>query len=330
MQKRRRFLICWWPRRRQFWHKSWPLGLLKCYWTDEIFIWLHFAKNQRLKEPKLRLRDHFEGIEVVAEVGLCQKQLLTKFQIPSNFRQKWFVKMISLSLRRGWARTQTPTTRNCTVELPTFAVIAGVSPIWVQWKSLTLEESPLWSELLPRQVSMLLLSHSASRTLAAYSTLVDGQPSTSYYYILGPAEGHKIGSGCPWIHFILGPSNLSLLGLMAKIKCSICSYQFNIWYAGHSLAHILIWFLAFGQGSEACLTLTTGCLGIALQPSAAHFHTQWNPSSITSSNIPMFLLRISITLTILLCLKFHGISYLKGRWCAKCALEGRRSIAYNV
>ena len=64
---------------------------------------------------------------------------------------------------------------------------------------------------------------------------------------------------------------LSLLGLMAKIKCSICSYQFNIWYAGHSLAHILIWFLAFGQGSEACLTLTTGCLGIALQPSAAHY-----------------------------------------------------------
>ena len=23
---------------------------------------------------------------------------------------------------------------------------------------------------------------------------------------------------------------LSLLGLLAKIKCSICSYQFNIWY----------------------------------------------------------------------------------------------------
>ena len=39
---------------------------------------------------------------------------------------------------------------------------------------------------------------------------------------------------------------LSLLGLMAKIKCSICSYQFNIWYAGHRPAHILIWFLAFG------------------------------------------------------------------------------------
>ena len=57
---------------------------------------------------------------------------------------------------------------------------------------------------------------------------------------------------------------------MAKIKCSICSYQFNIWYAGHSPAQILIWFLAFGQGSEVYLTLTTGCLGIALQLSAAH------------------------------------------------------------
>ena len=63
---------------------------------------------------------------------------------------------------------------------------------------------------------------------------------------------------------------LSLLGLMAKIKCSICSYQFNIWYAGHCLAHILIWFLAFGRGNEACFTLTRGCLSVALQLSAAY------------------------------------------------------------
>ena len=74
----------------------------------------------------------------------------------------------------------------------------------------------------------------------------------------------------PWLRL----GKLSLLGLMAKIKCSICSYQFNIWYAGHRPAHILIWFLAFGQGSEVYLTLTTGCLGIALQPSAAHLYLQ--------------------------------------------------------
>jgi len=30
----------------------------------------------------------------------------------------------------------------------------------------------------------------------------------------------------------LSPSGI-LLGLLAKIKCSICSYQFNIWYPDH-------------------------------------------------------------------------------------------------
>ena len=84
--------------------------------------------------------------------------------------------------------------------------------------------------------------------------------------------------------------NLSLLGLMAKIKCSICSYQFNIWYAGHVPAHILIWFLAFGQGSEACFTLTTGCLGIALQPSAAHYLTN---EMHQNSALVMVILRLS-------------------------------------
>ena len=96
-----------------------------------------------------------------------------------------------------------------------------------------------------------------------------------------------IGPQVPWAIMKLLPyprsSKLSLLGLMAKIKCSICSYQFNIWYAGHSPAHILIWFLAFGQGSEACLTLTTGCLGIALQPSAAHYLTNENHEAFNHS-----------------------------------------------
>lgn len=62
---------------------------------------------------------------------------------------------------------------------------------------------------------------------------------------------------------------------MAKIKCSICSYQFNIWYVGHVSTHILIWFLALGQGSEVYLTLTTGCIGLALSPRAAHFYFKW-------------------------------------------------------
>ena len=53
----------------------------------------------------------------------------------------------TFSAYRGRARTQAPTTRNYTVELPTFAVIAGVSPSVVQCKSLTLEETPRWSGL---------------------------------------------------------------------------------------------------------------------------------------------------------------------------------------
>lgn len=79
-------------------------------------------------------------------------------------------------------------------------------------------------------------------------------------------------------HVHCGPSRitkqifwLSLLGLLAKIKCSICSYQLNIWYAVHWAAHILNWFLELGCGKEACLVPATGCLGIALPPSTAHF-----------------------------------------------------------
>ena len=74
--------------------------------------------------------------------------------------------------KRGWARTQTPTTRNCTVELPTFAVIARVSPIWVQWKSLALGETPRWSDLLPRQVSMPIKSARNGPGLTSFKTLM--------------------------------------------------------------------------------------------------------------------------------------------------------------
>ena len=50
------------------------------------------------------------------------------------------------------------------------------------------------------------------------------------------------------------------------------------------LAHILIWFLALGQGSEVYLTLTTGCLGVALQPSAAHINmTKFKKNFLTNS-----------------------------------------------
>ena len=56
--------------------------------------------------------------------------------------KRTFLKVFNIRYCRERARTQAPTTRNCTVELPTFVVIAGVSPGEVQCKSLTLEEAP--------------------------------------------------------------------------------------------------------------------------------------------------------------------------------------------
>ena len=48
---------------------------------------------------------------------------------------------------QGIARTQSPTNKNYALELPTFGVIVGVNPTGVQWKGLTLEELPSWSQL---------------------------------------------------------------------------------------------------------------------------------------------------------------------------------------
>ena len=92
-----------------------------------------------------------------------------------NFQNFQIFKISFIEIRRGWARTQTPTTRNCTVELPTFAVIAGVSSISVQWKSLALEETRLWSDLLPRQVSMLFWANEEDQTFKTFQNLVDSE-----------------------------------------------------------------------------------------------------------------------------------------------------------
>ena len=50
--------------------------------------------------------------------------------------------LLSVLYLLGDARTQSPTTKNCAFELPTFGVIVGVSHARVQWHSLTLEEPP--------------------------------------------------------------------------------------------------------------------------------------------------------------------------------------------
>ena len=63
---------------------------------------------------------------------------------------------------------------------------------------------------------------------------------------------------------------VSLLGLLAKIMCSICSCQLNIWHARHSLAPILNCFLIFDHGNEVYFSLVADCPGIALPPGTVH------------------------------------------------------------
>jgi hypothetical protein len=60
--------------------------------------------------------------------------------------------------------------------------------------------------------------------------------------------------------------NSILLGLLAKIKCSICSYQFNIWYTGHCLVDIN---LIFGLGELSQFTGGFRALAMDLHPSMA-------------------------------------------------------------
>ena len=73
-----------------------------------------------------------------------------------------------------------------------------------------------------------------------------------------------------WIFFFSFGMQLSLLGLLAKIMCSICSFQLNIWNATHRVACILNWFLNLGHGIGACSVLSTGWPGIAVLPGSAH------------------------------------------------------------
>ena len=61
----------------------------------------------------------------------------------------------------------------------------------------------------------------------------------------------------------------------AKIKCSICSSQFNTWDAQQRWALVLIVCLNRGRRSKARFVTPTGCPGIAVPPGSAHTHHRW-------------------------------------------------------
>ena len=56
-----------------------------------------------------------------------------------------------------------------------------------------------------------------------------------------------------------------------RSKCSICSYQLNIWYVLYWRTSILNWFLDLGEVSGACSAFAMGWPGSAVPPGTAHF-----------------------------------------------------------
>ena len=55
-----------------------------------------------------------------------------------------------------------------------------------------------------------------------------------------------------------------------RSKCSICSYQLNIWYDPHVGSTILNWFLDHGEVLGACSTFAADRPGIAVPPGLVH------------------------------------------------------------
>ena len=73
-----------------------------------------------------------------------------------------------------------------------------------------------------------------------------------------------------------GPSIPTLLrhrfsAFWLRSKCSICSYQLNIWYEDHVSSSILIWFLPGETRSVACNAGFTSRPCIAVPQGLAHF-----------------------------------------------------------
>ena len=102
------------------WHSRFSVSLL----------WKYNNNNHKWQRAKKKLTRGPPQIDLLNKKTQPNKQTKTKKKIT------WQVRSFRCFKGRGRARTQVPTTRNYTLELPTFGVIAGVNPIEVQWEDL--------------------------------------------------------------------------------------------------------------------------------------------------------------------------------------------------
>ena len=84
-----------------------------------------------------------------------------------------------------------------------------------------------------------------------------------------------------------------------RSKCSICSYQLNIWYEGHGSSSMLNWFLDGDRVSAACCGSIMCWPCIAVPQGTAHFPIKTIRINIlveSISNLMMIILKSSIDL----------------------------------
>ena len=179
---------------------------------------------------------------------------------------------------QGRARTQSPTTRNCAVEIPTFGEFAGVSTTGVQWPSLALGEPPSWSWYLPCQVSMSWkrqrqwrhsqTQHSSWRStdgiipeFSVFSISFPCQavsPSEKANTALRPSKSLKSKHadngrifGTPFFHKV-GKMSVRRIQwtLLLSLKCGNALFQIWVWPLSN-VAMGVACFLAHGTSTEA-------------------------------------------------------------------------------
>ena len=73
-----------------------------------------------------------------------------------------------------------------------------------------------------------------------------------------------------WSGWRWGVDQYRFSAFWLRSKCSICSYQLNIWYGPHCGSRILNWFLNRGGALSACTASSEGRPGIAVPPGMAH------------------------------------------------------------
>ena len=100
-----------------------------------------------------------------------------------------------------------------------------------------------------------------------------------------------------------------------RSKCSICSYQLNIWYAPYMGASILNWFLELDEVSGACSAFVTGRPGIAVPPGMAHHpigvNLNWMKISGESGDQASHY-------SVVHCYFMHSYIWAGTQWCMQC------------